>query len=270
MRLPPKGNRRPVGRIYLTTGVSVASVGLVALAGAEAGDAGALKPWWIGLSIIMSVVGAAVPGYEQIRKERLRKEAEQAAIEAAVEMRVTMNDALDPIVRQLGRIATATNRQERGNLREATVPMILDSAAHLIDAERVRACWFRFAPGKPRKLEPAQYAGRADEPVTVFEEGTVEGDSVFAMIRHNQDVVSLDVEADPPPGWRGSAQHGYRSFVAVPVVAGHRAFGILTVDAIDVAGVTEAEVPFVRLLAGLLADALAYGAPDEGVFRVGR
>jgi hypothetical protein len=54
------------------------------------------------------------------------------------------------------------------------------------------------------------------------------------------------------------------------VVAGHRAFGILTVDAIDVAGVTEAEVPFVRLLAGLLADALAYGAPDEGLLRIGR
>ncbi|MCO5993812.1 GAF domain-containing protein [Actinoallomurus rhizosphaericola] len=270
MRLPPRSNRRPTRRIYLTTGVSVASVGLVALSGAEAGDGGALKPWWIALSIVMSVVGAAVPGYEQIRKERLRKEAEQAAIEAAVEMRVTMNDALDPIVRQIGRIATATTRQERGNLREATVPMILDSAAHLIDAERVRACWFRFAPGKPRKLEPAQYAGRADEPVTVFEEGTVEGDSVFAMIRHNQHVVSLDVEADPPPGWHGSAQHGYRSFVAVPVVAGQRAFGILTVDAIDVAGVTEAEVPFVRLLAGLLADALAYGAPDEGLLRVVR
>jgi transcriptional regulator with GAF, ATPase, and Fis domain len=269
VRLSPR-RYRPVRRIYLTTVVSVVSVGLVALAGAKAGDAGALKPWWIALSIVMSVVGAAVPGYEQIRKERQRKAAEQEVIEAAVAMRVTLNDALDPIIRQLGRIATTTNRQERSNLREATVPMILDSAAHLIDAERVRACWFRFVPGKPRKLEPAYCAGRADEAVTVFEEGTVEGDSVFAMIRHNQHVVALDVEKDPPPGWRGSAQHGYRSFIAVPVVAGQRAFGILTVDAIDVGGVTEAEVPFVRLLAGLLADALAYGATDEGLLRISR
>jgi transcriptional regulator with GAF, ATPase, and Fis domain len=269
VRHPPR-RTRPVRRIYLTTGLSVVSVGLVALAGAEAGEGGALKPWWIGLSIVMSVVSAAVPGYEQIRKERLRKGAEQAAIDAAVAMRVTMNDALDPIVRQLGRIATATTRQERGNLREATVPMILDSAAHLIDGERVRACWFRLVDGRPRRLEPAQYAGRADEPVTVFEEGTVEGDSAFAMIRHNQHVVALDVETDPPAGWRGSAQHGYRSFVAVPVVAGHRAFGMLTVDAIDVAGVTGAEVPFLRLLAGLLADALAYGEKDEGLLRLGR
>src|SRR5689334_18021118 len=124
----------------------------------------------------MSVLGAAVPGYEQIRKERQRKGAERAAIDAAVEMRVTINDALDPIVRQLGRIATATNRQERSNLREATVPMILDSAAHLIRGERVRACLFRIEEGKPVRLEPVQYAGRADEPVTVFEEGTPAGD----------------------------------------------------------------------------------------------
>lgn len=237
---------------------------LVALSGAEAGADGRLKPWWIALGVVMSVVGAAVPGYEQIRKERLRKGAEQAAIEAAVAMRVTLNDALDPIVRQLGRIATASTRHERGYLRGAIVPMILDSAAHLIDAERVRACWFKLVEGKPRRLEPAQYAGRADEPLTVFEEGTVEGDSAFAMIRHNQHLVSADVDADPPPGWRGSAQHGYRSFVAVPVVAGHRAFGMLTVDAIDPDGVTHAEVPFVRLLAGLLADALAYADPDGG------
>jgi GAF domain-containing protein len=119
-------------------------------------------------------------------------------------------------------------------------------------------------------LRPAQYAGRADEPLTVFEEGTVEGDSAFAMIRHNQHVVAADVDADPPPGWRGSAQHGYRSFVAVPVVAGHKAFGMLTVDAIEPGGVTAAEVPFVRLLAGLLADALAYAATDEGILRFTR
>ena len=36
-------------------------------------------------------------------------------------MRVTINDALDPKGRQLGRIATVTSRQERGNLREAMI-----------------------------------------------------------------------------------------------------------------------------------------------------
>lgn len=264
MRIPPRR------RIYVTTGISVLSVALVALSGAAAGNGGWFKPWWLAIGIAASVIGAAVPGYEQIRKERQRKQAEQLAIEAAVDMRVTINDALDPIVRQLGRIATASNRQERGNLREATVPMILDSAAHLIKAERVRACWFRIVDGKPRRLEPAQYAGRADEPVTVFEEGTTEGDSVFTMIRHNQHTQSSDVDDDPPQGWHGSAGHGYRSFAAVPVVAGRTPYGMLTVDAMNVDGITRADVPFVRLLAGLLADALASGATEEGIRRLTR
>ena len=262
VRIPPKR------RIYITTGVGVASVALVAVSGAEAGNDGSLQPWWIALGIAMSIVGAAVPGYEQIRKERQRKSAEQAAIDAAVEMRVTINDALDPIVRQLGRIATAANRQERGNLREATVPMILDSAAHLIKGRRVRASLFRIAEGRPRRLEPAQYAGRADAPVTVFKEGTTDGDLVFAMIRNNEHLQSSDVDRHPPKGWHGSAEHGYRSFVAVPVVAGQTAYGMLTVDAMNVGGVSSSEVPFVRLLAGLLAAALAYGAADEGFRRL--
>jgi transcriptional regulator with GAF, ATPase, and Fis domain len=264
VRIPPKR------RLYLTTGVGVASVALVAVSSAEAGNGGPLKPWWILLGIVMTVVGAAVPGYEQIRKERQRKSAEQAAIEAAVEMRVTINDALDPIVRQLGRIATAASRQERGNLREATVPMVLDSAAHLIRGHRVRACLFRLTDGRPRRLEPAQYAGRADAPVTVFEEGTPDGDSAFAMIRHNEHVQSSDVDRHPPEGWHGSAEHGYRSFIAVPVVAGQTAYGMLTVDAMNVGGVTSSDVPFVRLLAGLLADALAYGATEDGFRRLVR
>jgi transcriptional regulator with GAF, ATPase, and Fis domain len=257
-------------RIYVTTGLSVASVGLVALSSAEAGFEGPLKPWWIATGIAMSVVGAAVPGYEQIRKDRQRDEAEQAAIEAAVEMRVTINDALDPIVRQLGRIATAASREDRGNLREATVPMILDSAAHLIKGERVRACWFRIEDGKPRRLEPTQYAGRADAPVTVFEEGTPEGDSAFSMIRENRHAQSSDVDTDPPEGWAGSEEHGYLSFAAVPVVAGHTAYGMLTVDAMNIDGITSADVPFIRLLAGLLADALASGTTEEGLWRFTR
>jgi GAF domain-containing protein len=249
VRIPPRR------RIYITTTVSVAAVGLVAFSGAEAGAAGPLRLLWILTSVAMSVVGAAVPGYEQIRKERQRRRA-------AVQMRVTMNDALDPIVRHLGRLAKASSKR-RDSLREATIPMILYSAVHLIGVERVRACWFRLVENEPRRLVPDKDAGRADQPERVFEEGTPEGDPVFEMIRNNEYVVRADADAEPPPGWRTSETHGYRSFVAVPVVAGQTAYGMLTVDAVDAGGVTEDDVQLVRLLAGLLAAALSYGAPEE-------
>lgn len=264
MRIPPRL------RVYLTSGISLVSVALATLAGIQVGTGASARPWWVVLSVAASVAAAAVPTYEQVRKERLRSSAEEAAIDAAVQMRVTMNDALDPIVRQIGRIATADSRHDREALQSATIPMVLDSAAHLIDAERVRATWFRLADDRPRRLDPEQYAGRADEPVTPFTEGTVEGDHAFGMIRHNQYLLYEDLYKDAPAGWRRPIQRDFRSFLAVPVVAGHTAYGMLTVDAVDTAGVTEDEVPLVRLLAGLLADALAVGAADISFPWLGR
>ncbi len=49
----------------------------------------------------------------------------------------------------------------------------------------------------------------------------------------------------------------YKSFAAVPVAAGQNAFGMLMVDALEPGGIRRTDVPLIRLLAGLLADALA-------------
>jgi len=105
MRLPPGA------RVYLTTIVSLAGVGLATWSGMRAGAAGPGGWWWTLGAVAASVTAAGVPAYEQIRKERMRAKAQRAAVDAAVAMRVTMNDALDPIVRQLGRVTTA----DRGN-----------------------------------------------------------------------------------------------------------------------------------------------------------
>jgi GAF domain-containing protein len=77
------------------------------------------------------------------------------------------------------------------------------------------------------------------------------------MIRHNQHLFCADLVTDPLPGWQVSSPQTYRSFAAVPVAAGHNAFGMLMVDALAPEGVRREDVPLVRLLAGLLADALA-------------
>jgi hypothetical protein len=244
-------------RVYLTTVVSLAGVALAAFFGAQAAVGGTDRAWWTLGAVLASVTAAGLPAYEQIRKERLRSETEQAAVDAAVGMQVTLNDALDPIVRQLGRVATATSRHEREALQEAAIPMVVDSAAHLAGSGRVRACLFRFAPGTPQALMPTQYSGRVDDPLEPIVEGTPEGDLVFAMIRHNHHLYYPDLDADPPPGWRVRPPQTYQSFAAVPVAAGQNAFGMLMVDALEKGGIRRADVPLVRLLAGLLADALA-------------
>src|SRR6266478_248767 len=98
MRIPPGA------RVYLTTVISLAGVALATWLGMQAGAA---RRWWTLGAVAASVTAAGVPAYEQIRKERMRARAQQAAVDAAIAMRVTLNDALDPIVRQLGRVVTA-------------------------------------------------------------------------------------------------------------------------------------------------------------------
>jgi len=250
MRIPPGA------RVYLTTAISLAAVALATWFGMQAGSATADRGWWALGAVLASVTAAGVPAYEQIRKERLRALAHRAAVDAAVAMQVTMNDALDPIVRQLGRIATA-GRHERAALAEAAVPMALDSAAHLAGTGRVRACLYRFAPGTPTVLVPAQYAGRVDDPLEPITEGTTEGDLVLGMIRHNQHLFCPDMGTCVPPGWRITAPQNYQSFAAVPVAAGQNAFGMLMVDSLDSGGIRRQDVPLIRLLGGMLAVALA-------------
>jgi len=246
----------PGARVYLTTVISLAGVALATFFGMQAGAGVPGRPWWALGAVVASVTAAGVPAYEQIRKEQLRARAQRAAVDAAVMMRVTMNDALDPIVRQLGRVVTA-GKHDRQALAEATIPMVVDSAAHLAGAGRVRACLFRFAPGTPAVLVPAQYSGRVDDPLEPITEGTAEGNLVFGMIRHNQHLFYPDLDTSPPPGWRVAAPQTYKSFAAVPVAAGQNAFGMLMVDALDADGIRRADVPLIRLLGGLLAVALA-------------
>jgi GAF domain-containing protein len=247
----------PGVRVYVTSGISLAGVALATWSGMQAGAATTDRPWWTLGAVAASVTAAGVPAYEQIRKERMRAQAEQLAVDAAVAMRVTMNDALDPIVRQVGRVLTAQSEHDRDALREAAIPMVVDSAAHLVGSGRVRACLFQFAPGRPRVLAPTQYSGRVDDPLEPIAEDTAEGGLVFGMIRRNQHLFCPDFEASPPPGWRITAPQTYRSFAMVPVAAGQNAFGVLMVDALERGGIQRTDVPLLRLLAGLLADALA-------------
>jgi hypothetical protein len=53
------------------------------------------------------------------------------------------------------------------------------------------------------------------------------------------------------------APQTYRAFAAAPVAAGRDAFGMLMVDTLEKGGIRRANVPLIRLLAGLLAVALA-------------
>jgi hypothetical protein len=216
-------------RFYITTGVTVAALTLAALASVSAGSLhGSARAWWIAINLLSVATAVVVQAVEQRRRERER----QAAEVVAIDMRTAMNDSLDPIVRQIGRIAVTSNTKDRIALREQTVPMVLYSASLLIGPDRVRACWFRLDEGKPRALRPELSEGRAGGPRTTFVERTPVGEPVFELLASNEHRFCADVLVAPPPGWDPTHSHDYRTFLSVPVVAGSRAFGLLTVDSL--------------------------------------
>src|SRR5260370_40575076 len=101
MRIPPGA------RVYLTTAISLAGVALATWFGMQAGAGVPGRRWWTLGAVAASGTAAGVPAYEQIRKERMRAKAQRAAVDAAVAMRGTMDDALGPIGGPPGRRVTA-------------------------------------------------------------------------------------------------------------------------------------------------------------------
>jgi GAF domain-containing protein len=184
----------------------------------------------------------------------------QAAAAARAQLRTAFNDTLAPVVQQIGKVAIATTCERREAYQAQTITKVLSSAVSFVDADRARACWFELTPGSSRRLAPVDHVGRSTAPSTVFVEGTRSGDSVFAALDRGEGRYVPDVDEDPPAGWNTAVSRAYKTFIAVPVEVGGQLFGMLTLDSLRPDDLTGDEVPGLRLLADLLADALAIGA----------
>jgi hypothetical protein len=245
-------------RAWLWIAVAVFFVVLSPLAGELARrSSGTAVTALVILSAVATGLAFLIPQARQIRASRSEATAEEREIEARVETRVAMNDALDPILRLLGNLAREPDEIIRNQLRAQAVPLVLKTAAEFIGPERSRACWFRLEPGPPPRLVPTDFAGRAGSPSTTFEAGTRSGDAAIGMVLADEDRLCEDILTDPPPGWDAARDRDYRTFISVSVIAGDTAYGMLTLDALDPGDLTVEDKGLLRLMAGVLAVALS-------------
>ena len=207
--------------------------------------------------ILATAVAAGVPLWRQRVAVRSEATAEERELEARVETRVALNDALDAILRLLGTIALEEDVTEREQRRAQAVPLVLLTAAEFIGPDRARACWFRLDAGPPTTLVPDSAAGRSGSPTTTFVAGTPSGDAAIGLVLADEDLLCEDVEADPPPGWDLSKERDYRTFISVSVIAGDTAYGMLTLDAVEPGTLDVEDMALLRLMAGVLAVALS-------------
>ncbi len=216
--------------------------------------------WFAFLVVAQAVatgVGFLIPQWRQIVASRSEATAEEREIEVRVETRVAMNDALDPILRLLGNLALEGDEVVRNQMRAQAIPLVLKTAAEFIGPDRSRACWFKLEPGPPRRLEPTDFAGRAGSPSTTFTAGSPAGDAAIGMVLADEERLCEDIETAPPPGWDSTKERDYRTFISVSVIAGDTAYGMLTLDALDAGTLDAEDKGLLRLMAGVLAVALA-------------
>lgn len=252
LRMAVSGRARAYLRSVALVIIAVAAAAVTVWASSRAGDArlaSSTRGWWL---LVAVVAAGTATGLPLVDRFRLAIEAQQSRIST----RVAFNDTLDPIIRQLGRIAEA-NKRDRDGLQKQIIPMILNSAAELLDPDRARVCWFEYRPAPTPRLVPGVHKGRSGAPRTVFEEGTPEGDGALRLLKKDRYLVCSDVDKDPPPGWSKLEHAEYKCFIAVPAMAGGVAYGMLTVDALEPRVLTTDDVPMLRSLASLLACALA-------------
>lgn len=212
---------------------------------------------------VLTAVAAGVPLWAQARTARARADALAAAQSARAAMRVAMEDALDPIASLLVQLETA-RRGDRTRLRAQAALLCLTTISQLgtmpappaVDApRRLRVCFFRLEPGRPRRLVPQTYAGRVGVPSVTFDETTKAGQLLFRIVDDGWRIVD-DTDRQRPAVWWDD-EHDYRTWAAGPVPgATGQPVGLITVDAPDPGSLQDLDLPLVRLLARLLALAL--------------
>jgi hypothetical protein len=203
---------------------------------------------------------------EQLRKEAddRRKRAEQGEETARVEMRVVLHSALAPLVRHLGDVAVEPDPRTYGQRCRETAIWVLNAALVLGPGpQRVRVCWYSLQDGIRQRLVEMQHVGRQTSPPPTFEGGTTAGDTMLEMIRQDENKRVVDTRKEPLPGWPQADWQDFRTFMAVPVVAGNLAFGMLTADAPGPGDLTKEDLGLLDLLAGILATALAHEAREK-------
>jgi hypothetical protein len=246
------------GRSWLWVAVALVFVVVSPVAAELArSSTGTRAVMFIVAQIVATGLAFLIPQVRQIAASRKEATAEEREIEARVETRVAMNDALDPILRLLGNLALEQDDVTRNQMRAQAIPLVLKTAAEFIGPDRSRACWFKLEPGPPTQLVPADFAGRAGSPSTTFVRGTAAGDAAIGMVLRDEDRLCEDVRTDPPPGWDPTHERDYLTFISVSVIAGDTAYGMLTLDAIEPGELTVEDKGLLRLMAGVLAVALS-------------
>jgi hypothetical protein len=244
-----------VGRWRYLVQATVAAATIAWVLGALSGRAhDGTRVSLIVIGAVLTAVAVGLPLRQHHHALNARADAVSAVQAARVAMRVALQDALDPFVHLVTRLAEA-RAADKPRLRGEAIQLAVTSLAALAGTERVRVCLFALEPGPPATLRPERFAGRAGAPTVTFVEGTVAGDAALRIITRGVWTYVEDTALTRPRFWWDLAP-AYRTFLAGPVATAKTTYGLLTLDALGPGELADVDLALVQLLSGLLAVAL--------------
>ena len=177
--------------------------------------------------------------------------------EAAAQLRIAVKDALRPVAAMIAEMQTMTPKKREAHLQKVATQVVGSTQLLLNQVRGLRTVVYQLTD--PNHLEKIASLGREEEPAGNFDrhpEG--EPDRAFDALYNNESQLVHDVtEAEPTGGADHGTDHGYRTYMAVPIVVGDRGFGMLTLDARDPDSFTDTDLKLCEFVAGLLAIAFA-------------
>lgn len=238
----------------LLVGASVVSAGSFAV-GVLAGSAtGAGRVLLITGGAVLAVGGILLGAWEKRRANRAQRSLERIALDAEENLTVTLNAALAPITENLAKLAATADPAQRATIVGSVQQAIVSAAVSLTQPPgQGRSAYYALEPGG-EALARVTYAGRATRPRERFTSGTADGDRVLDVVLRRDYLLIDDVRT--APGVTPSAD-GYNTVIAVSVFAEQRVLGMLAADGPTPGSMTATHVEQMKVLANLLAIALA-------------
>jgi hypothetical protein len=256
-RSSPSGRRRwkRIRRIVNYVFLVALPVSVTASSGFAAVGKGTLKVALILLAIFFTLLAASLSVYKEIQSGRANK--------SAIIVATAVNESGQPLITLLGRVSAAKTGNERrsaiNTLIEKTVGIARSSCGHFgFKRCSTRGVFYQLV--SDTRLERHSYEGRQGVrlPRQSFEEGRNDNDRrVLEITRGENSLLVRDVDTAPPEYFSDYRGRPYKSFLMVPVRAGGRSYGFLSVDSDQPYSLTEVDVGYVRLMAGALGAAIA-------------
>ncbi len=205
----------------------------------------------VGILAIVAFVGLSV------LREWGQSRMSRTQVTAAAQYRTAVKDALRPVAGQIAEMQGMTPKKREAQLEKVATQVVGSMQLLLNEVDGLRAVVYKLTD--PDHLEKIASLGREQDPARNFERHPGgRPDVAFDALSENRSQLVPDVRRANQAGRGGhGTDHGYLTYIAVPIVVGDRGYGMLTLDASLADSFTDTDLKVCEFVAGLLGIAFA-------------